>query len=314
VLITRFIFLRTGHALNVELSSAQITRQPLDNFLVLDSPPENPDPPVESNSFLINGGFEDGNNGWTVCGGADGVESSGDAFSGDSALSMSAGACVYQSIPIEAGDEVTLQCQAKTDLNGYASMTLAIEDQGFQSLSSTEVPIDQLGYTLYQNEQATGSGAAAAVVTLYSDSAAVFDQCAISVNDSINPVDEPEPDPEPEVDPPSDDNLLANSGFESGLSDWVECGDPDVATISNDAWLGDSALQLAGTTCLYQQVPVAGGGTASFSGQSETEVVTTEYAVHNVSAVIPAQAAYIAATLYSEEAALADNCELVIQQ
>jgi hypothetical protein len=218
-------------------------------------------------------------------------------------------------------------------------MTLAVEDAGFQSLSRTEVPVSQDAFTAYQNVQTAAAGARTAVVTLYSDAAAVFVQCVISINGSDAPADGPQPPVEPEPEPPAGDNLLVNGGFEAGLSNWSNCADADVATISSDSVSGDSALAMAATTCLFQQVSVQGGGNADLSctassggnlytslavgfsdanfdslGQTETEVTGNAYALHTVSTAVPANAAYAAVTIYSEEPGQADDCQLVISQ
>jgi len=368
-------FEKTGFdSLLVEIDGPQITRQTINNFLVntsipepvdpepvdpepVDPEPVTPLPPPTSNALLINGGFEDGATNWTVCGGPDGIAPSSNAIAGSAALGLSSGACLYQEVPVSNGDEVALECQAFGDSSGYTSVTLAIEDSGFTALSVQETEVTSASYASFGATLAATAGASNAVVTLYSDANAVFDQCNLAINGSLTPAapqpeptpapapepepqpePEPEPEPQPEPLPPSADNLLSNGGFESGLTAWENCAQADAFSITNESVFGTSALSMTATTCLFQQIPVSEGGTASFScsaassgsqytslavgfsdatfadlGRTETEVTSNTYALATATATIPVDAAFVAVTLYSEELALADNCQLLIE-
>ncbi|MEM7256893.1 MAG: galactose oxidase-like domain-containing protein [Pseudomonadota bacterium] len=331
-----------GVALSVEVAGPQVNRQPLHNFLASrnTAPPATPAPPVDSSaSLLTNSGFENSTTGWTACGGAAGIGVTNNAYEGSSALSLTGGACIYQSYPVTAGDEVMLDCHARAGTEGYASMTLAIQNAAFTSLSAQEIQIDTEDYASHTSTQVAAGGANNAVVTLYSDAAATFDRCVLNVNNaSTNPPapdPDPTPDPEPTPEPPASANLLFNPDFESGLADWFSCGATE-AVPSTNASSGNGAVEMSGTSCLYQENTLTQTGTArvrcsafssdtrytsmtlSFNNSAfetlasqEVEVTATSYTPVEISAAIPANAEYAAVTFYSEGAAHFDDCELV---
>lgn len=138
-------------------------------------------------------------------------------------------------------------------------------------------------------------------------------------------------------EPASASNLLSNGGFEFNLGNWSVCSNSGVQSLSNNAFEGSTALAINSNACLFQQVPLVASGTATVSCQAasdnalytsiavsisdasfndiayrESEVTTSSYGNVSASVDIPTGAAFVAVTLYSEDFALVDACELSV--
>jgi hypothetical protein len=342
------LFERTGgDSLEVNVSGQGITRQSLTTLLTDPNDPVDPVDPVDpadpvdpitpvppvSGGLLVNGGFENGLENWTVCGGSDGISLASQPYSGNASLSLTGGGCLYQEIPVTPTDSVALECFANTGNSGYASMSLSIDNGSYETLANQEVQITTTDYSAYNTTLVADAEAAFAIVVLYSDANAGFDHCQVAVNGST--VNTQPPAPEPVA--PTGNNLLTNGGFETALDNWQACTTPNAATITSEAAEGNAAAALAATTCLFQQVPVTTTGNATIACQAarngssytslalsfsdaafgdlglvESEVTSPAYAITTASAPVPDSAAYATLTLYSEGNATVDACQLVI--
>jgi len=128
-------------------------------------------------------------------------------------------------------------------------------------------------------------------------------------------------------------SLLTNGTFEYGLLGWTLCNTPPAifAGTSNDLEIG-----LNGGACLYQQTPALAGQDytlvcetqrnqstswssialsfqASDSSQLSTsvkEIVTSTMSPLSISLTAPANTAYVSATLYGEDSATIDDCQI----
>ncbi len=142
---------------------------------------------------------------------------------------------------------------------------------------------------------------------------------------------------------PAPGNLLTNGGFETNLTAWSSCGGGQTVS-TTDANQGTKAMTLkngnGAAACLYQNADIVVGKTYTFSclakrtlqttwssiglGFSTTdytelsteskEVRGSAYTLHSISLVAPAGAARAAVSLYSEDSATFDNCNLSVSE
>jgi len=265
-----------------------------------------------------------------VCGGGSGIGNSNDARTGGSALALTGAGCLYQEIPVETGDSVALECYAKADTSGFASLSLTNSDANFTALNTESLQIvGDNNFSRYATSLVAPNGTRNAVVVLYSDAVSTVDDCQLSINGSLGNgvpattvVQTPVASPVPAN---TGDNLLINAGFESQLQDWSACTAINGAAITASAASGSSALSLSTQTCLFQVVNLNDTGTAyasceaandsndhtsislSFSdgdfaslGSTSVTVTGSNYTTAVTNGVIPPNAVYAAITLYSE--------------
>lgn len=137
-------------------------------------------PTPQPASLLSNSGFENNLSDWSSCSGAN-ASIVNDAASGSKALELSNG-CVYQEVPVQVGQSLSLDCKAKTaQSKDYASVSLSINNANFSSiLAEKETQVTGLSYSSTQVSLVVPSGGASASVTLYSDSTAQFDDCLLT--------------------------------------------------------------------------------------------------------------------------------------
>jgi len=341
----RFFEKNGGQLLTLDISGPGLPRQSIDSFLTRfeDTTTTASNETLAHNpGFLTNGGFESNQSNWTVCGGGNGIGNSADTRTGLGALALSGAACLYQEIPVETGDTVALECYAKADNSGFASLSLTNSDENYTALNTDSLQIvGNNNFNRYASSLVAPNGARNAVVVLYSDAISTFDDCLLSINGSLgNGAQTTVATQTPQVSPvpvSSGDNLLINAGFESQLQDWLACTAISGAAITASAASGSSALSLSAPTCLYQVVSLNDTGTAyagceaandsnnftsitlSFSdgnfaslGSTSVEVISSGYTTAVTSSVIPADAVYAAITLYAEGDSRMDDCQLVI--
>ena len=334
-----------GELLELDISGPSMPRQSIDSLLTRFVDPNGaiPNETVAHNpGFLVNGGFERDQANWIICGGGSGIGSTADARTGGSALALSGAGCLYQEIPVETGDSVALECYAKADTSGFASLSLTNSDVNFTALNTESLQIvGDNNFNRYATSLVAPNGTRNAVVVLYSDAVSTVDDCQVSINGSIGngaqAITVAQIPPASPVPTSSGDNLLINAGFESQLQDWSACTAINGAAITASAASGSSALSLSSPTCLFQVVNLNDTGTAyaacqavndsndhtsislSFSdgdfaslGSTSVTVTSSSYATSLTKGVIPPEAAYAAITLYSEGDARMDDCEIVI--
>jgi len=134
-------------------------------------------------------------------------------------------------------------------------------------------------------------------------------------------------------------NLLNNADFENEAAFWSSCR-PSSVSASSDAYLGDEALFIDSTSCLYQVVEAQPGESYSFScfvklteldtwtglgmtfSDSDYQSVATapsatatsgEYTQIETAGVAPADTAFVGVWIYSDHGALVDNCALTLE-
>jgi len=300
--------------------------------------PVDPTPPVDppvptGNNLLANGNFDAGKAGWNDCGptaGTSAVSTAG--ASGSQALRITGGGCLYQEVAVTIGNDYTLTCEADRQGSNWTIMELSYLDENYQSLQSRVAQIStEGGITGYTVGAAAPSGAAYGLALLYSEDDTTFDNCEFVAG---TPPDEPEV-----TNPGGSVNLLRNGGFENALGSWSSCAAGSLASASNEAAEGISALALQGGGCLYQEFDAAPATTYSmqcrakkttggeytsvtltmmdetYTALERTELPVESTAFNQISASLTAPPASVrgAVTLYSESPGVFDDCVVVSQ-
>ena len=137
-------------------------------------------PPNQANNLLSNGDFENSLASWQSCASANLVGLSADASSGEQALTINSGGCLYQEFPVNSGDTYSLACQAKRDGSAYTSLRLAMLGSDYSALASDDKVITSNSYQTINASAAASSDASIGVAVLYSEDPAHFDNCVVS--------------------------------------------------------------------------------------------------------------------------------------
>ena len=158
------------------------------------------------------------------------------------------------------------------------------------------------------------------------------------LNMGFVPAPQPPVDPEPVEPDPSEvaENLLVNGGFETGDSDWLECANADLTSLSFAARHGNQAMTVDAGGCLYQEFPVTVGisydvacearnGESVYSSVS-MQMLTADYAELAIAEAVVASREYSTVStlleagsgsvrgvvnLYSEGPADFDSCRVL---
>ena len=293
--------------------------------------PTNPGPtnPTPLNNVLVNGGFENNQASWSICGTGQ-TNIVDDVTEGSNAMNLSGsnGACLFQEInDITIGESYIFLCDAKrNDSSVWSSIGLAFSSADY----STEYPgdIQEIVGSSYSQVGAVATvpaGAARAVVVLYSQDSATVDNCVFAVDDGGTV---------PAPQPPQPTNALVNGDFENGQASWINCSASGTSTDA-DAISGSSALRVAEGGCVYQEVISSAGDDLTLSCQAKradgryvsltlsyldsgfqtlqqqiVPITETNYQNYNINLVAPVNTAYAVATFYSESVAHFDACVL----
>ena len=144
------------------------------------TPPPTPTPPGGDN-LLTNAGFESGLNNWNSCADASLLSESSDADSGIGSLGITGGGCLYQEFPISSGETYRMDCRAKKAGTNWASLTLALQDSDYVSLTTEELPVTGSTYTDYSTSLTAPDGVQNGVVVMYGEVPTNFDSCSVVV-------------------------------------------------------------------------------------------------------------------------------------
>lgn len=272
-------------------------------------------------NLLGNGGFESNLAGWTTCGGAANLQLSDDKYAGSKAGRLSNG-CMYQSVPVTAGDEIALGCYAKALGSGWSGMGMAFSDSSWNNLlDAPSVAFSSLDYLFYNSVAVAPSNAAHVSVWMHTDNVALLDDCLIGVTNGIT---------DPQVGPV---NVLSNPTFDNGTAAWSSCGGDNYSIVDSAA--ASNVLRVS-KDCVYQSQEIeagkdykvscdATGGTDAWASMTYTyydsnwnslnqkliPVNSVSMTNYNATVTAPSNAAYAALTLYTEGVGLFDNCALV---
>lgn len=300
------------------------------------TPPVQPETPVEppaptGSNLLSNGDFEAGKAGWRDCNAEDNTRVVD--VSGSQAVQVLEGGCLYQEVEVAIGTDYTLSCEANRTGGNWTVMELSFLDENYDSLLSRVEQIAAEGASVPMAGATAPEGTFRALALLYSEDDTSFDNCEF-VEGTL-----PEaPEPEPGNPAGSDPNLLRNGGFELSLSNWSSCATAELATTTDEASTGTSALALENGGCLYQEFDASPELTYSMQCQArkdtgdqytsvtltlmdeqyvaldQAELAVESSAFSDVSATItaPNQSVRGAITLYSESPGVFDECVVSI--
>ncbi|MEZ4629382.1 MAG: hypothetical protein R2880_01435 [Deinococcales bacterium] len=269
-----------------------------------------PPPPPNNGELLVNGGF-DTNSAWTNCGNASSYSISG------SNLNISAGACLFQTVPATPGSNYVLTCNAKADGQSWNTIILSMLDSNWQSITQSFKPNTSAVFQDIFTTLSAPNNAAHVAVSFYSEGNATYSACSLRIGAA------------PPPPPPPTGNLLTNSSFDS-TGGWNNCGNASSYTISG------GRLNISAGACLYQTVPASPniGYKLSCTGNTTGSTwstfiisalnanwqsisqgfkpLTSSSAQDSVSLLAPVGTAHMAVSFYSEGNAVYDACELVV--
>ena len=212
--------------------------------------------------LLDNGDFEDGLSSWAAFTGTERVVE--ESFSGDRALLLTAELSgVNQFLSVSAGETYTLTGAAKSSSGGYTAFGLNFFDADYNFLDGGDTRVVSNSWQTYQLQKEAPEGAQFVQIWAYKnagDGRFLVDGLTFDTDSNT---------PEP-PEPPTSSELLSNTGFESGLSNWG--GFTGTETVSTTGvFEGESALELtAANSGVAQFVVVTPGEKLTLSGYGRT--------------------------------------------
>ena len=214
---------------------------------------------IASGDLFANGGFESGLEGWTACS-AGAIKPSSDAYESSGALEVVPDNCFYRSAEVSPGQDLVLSCYVKvTSGNAWTGMGMGFADSSWSTVGETPATIiSGSAYARYDVEFTAPANSKYASMWLYSENAAVVDNCSLML--------EAAPPPPP---PPSGDNLLENGGFETlsngNPTEWSQgCGGSASSVTGREG----NGFNLKGGICVDQGL--SAGDIAALSGNDYT--------------------------------------------
>ncbi len=293
---------------------------------------DNTDPSdTDPDNLLTNGGFESDKSGWIACAADNLSQISSQSHRGNQALFQSAGACLYQEVSVIPGATYTLTCDAMTAGSAFSSININMLDSQYNELTADLASVTTNDYQTLEKSLQAPANAAFSAVTLYSEGPTYIDSCLLVADETdVTPVTPPATLPIPA------DNLLANSAFEQGKTNWIDCAAPQLTSIRANEINDGQSLRVENAGCIYQEFPVTAGeqykvqclaksedaryssitlqvSDNSFAQLDEAVVVVTPGAfdTYQTQITAPANSAIGAVTLYSEDASDFDACFVV---
>ena len=212
--------------------------------------------PVETDSLLVNGGFEDGKASWFDCADASLSVAGNRANNGEKALTQNSGACLYQEFVVEPGNTYTVICDAFAQNSAYSSISLTMMDPGYTELVADAAVVTSSAYTTYSKALQAPQEAGIGAVTLYSEGPTHYDSCIVITDGTTTPVTPPVV--QPPVPPPAS-SLLVNGDFSQEKSGWYDCSNSNLTSIEPVAGSQDNALKVQNAGCIYQEFAVTAG-------------------------------------------------------
>ncbi len=287
-----------------------------------------PPPPPTDDNLLTNGDFTNDLDAWANGSCGNGVAS----VNAQNELSLAGGeVCIEQVVAVSELTSYTFSCSAKNINSGYSELGMFFGDSSGALLTYESAAVDNSVFDTNTVTVIAPAGSTNVLVSLYTyDGDMILDSCSLTVDDGLPP---PPPPPPP---PPTAENILTNGGFESDLTAWTACGGNKSSIISSTVE-GNNALNIQGTTCLFQEAVAEPDSTYTFSCQAKRDLATawssmqlsfttstfastgvsqveeitgSDYNPISISLTAPANAANVAVTLYTEDEASLDDCRL----
>ncbi len=135
---------------------------------------------VDSLTGFTNGGFEQDLLGWKSCAASDLVSLSAEADTGNAAVSVTGGGCVYQAFALGGSMQTyEVTCRAKSEGNTQnTSISLYQIDSDGKAYKNKEMIVNTSVFADYTGSVLIGQSAKS-VVVLYSEDNAIFDECSV---------------------------------------------------------------------------------------------------------------------------------------
>ncbi len=153
--------------------------QSIDSLTV---PGVQPQPNPALTNLLANGNFESNLNSWNSCATSSLLAVSGDADTGNSAISVDNGGCAYQEFAVEPGNTYSMSCRAKSEADQlYTSVSLTLMDSNYAAIENAEVAVTTTTFGDYSAELIAPVNSRFGSVVVYSEDVGVFDNCVVSV-------------------------------------------------------------------------------------------------------------------------------------
>ena len=189
--------------------SLQITGAPINSPVAIGA--------AQAGNLLSNGGFNSGSFGdWRACSDPAAVILDSNETNTEGTAELSAGGCLYQTVPAKANDQMVVSCKASRSGNAWTSLSFGYLDADYQPLGSVETPVTSSLLTEVSASLRAPSNTAFAEVLVYTENGAVLDDCElINLSEGL-----------PE-------EFLVNSFFEEGLNGWQSC-ENGTTTVDND--------------------------------------------------------------------------------
>ena len=182
---------------------------------------------AQSLNLLDQGGFEGDFGAWRACSDPTAVTLNTAADGSQNGALLSAGGCIFQSVPASVNDNMVVTCSASKSNNEWASVTFGFLDENFQPLTKVETPIptgsNPTNLTAKLNAPID---TAFAEVVLFAEDEAVIENCQL-VNTSQGAPTE----------------LLLNPYFEEELNAWQICSGGTVNVEDDVANLMDGCIR-----------------------------------------------------------------------
>jgi len=233
-----FVHNANGTMLNLGGAAAPVT------------PPPNPGPqlpPIQANSLLINGDFEQGKQAWLDCAGSPNTSSAATNADGSASMKVTAGGCLYQEVNVQPGENYSMSCRARGNALEYSSVSLQMLDSNYGETVGKNVVIGSAEFEQQSASIIAPANAVYASVTLYSEGTAHFDRCELVLDSAPTtttpPTTVPPTTPTPTTPTVSQAGSLINNGdFELGKADWNDCSLPGLTSATSDSANGSKSL------------------------------------------------------------------------
>ncbi len=271
---------------------------------------------VAGENLLNNPSFENGVSDWGVCDGAAQLLSSTEASSGLKSAQLTTG-CLYQSVQVDAGQDISFSCHAKvTNATGWSGLGLSFADADWMKVA--DAPSQTLTGDTYRDYVTTSTAPIAtkyASIWAYTDGSINLDDCKVFFGEPAAPAG----------------NLLLNGSFDSANATqtaWNSCGEADNYTLNGQ-------LNITGQACLYQTVNARADLSYKLSCNSKSDgsnwssmilsmlnenwetivedyaqIDSTNFSEKSIVLTTPSNARHVAVTFYNEGVSTYESCSL----
>lgn len=181
---------------------------------------------AQAGNLLTSGGFDGGFGAWRACSDPAAVTLDSNDINTEGKAELSAGGCLFQTVPAKANDEMVVSCNALRTDNAWTSLSFGYLDADYQPLGSVETPVTSSLLTEVSASMRAPTNTAFAEVLIYTENGAVVDDCElINLSEGLP------------------QEFLVNGFFEEGLNSWQSCEHGSTAAENNTATITQSCIR-----------------------------------------------------------------------